>query len=74
MLNDNQYINSVWEKYYKAESQARENQKYSYRFYKKEKIKFFIKSFVCTLATIFSTIGFHMLHNLILLIIQFIGG
>ena len=24
--------------------------------------------------TIFSTIGFHMLHNLILLIIQFIGG
>ena len=57
MLNDNQYINSVWEKYYKAESQARENQKYSYRFYKKEKIKFFIKSFVCTLATIFSTIG-----------------
>ena len=37
MLNDNQYINSVWEKYYKAESQARENQKYSYRFYKKEK-------------------------------------
>ena len=55
MLNDNQYINSVWEKYYKAESQARENQKYSYRF--QEKIKFFIKSFVCTLATIFSTIG-----------------
>ena len=57
MLNDNQHINNVFEKYYKAETQDRENKKYLHRLYKKEKIKFFIKSFVCTLATILLTIG-----------------
>lgn len=57
MLNDNQHINNVFEKYYKAETQDRENKKYLHRLYKKEKIKFFIKSFVFTLATILLTIG-----------------
>ena len=57
MLNENQYINNVCKKSYRGESQSSENKKYSNRFYKKEKIKFFIKSFACTLATIFSTIG-----------------
>lgn len=57
MVNENEYINQVWEKYENCQKHSKINEKYKTQIYKEVKNKLVIKSFLSILTIIFSTIS-----------------
>lgn len=57
MVEENEYINQIWEKYDNCQKHSRIKEKYRTQLYKKGKNKLIVKSFFSMLTIIFSTIG-----------------